>query len=71
MTAAIEGVSGQQNPPTALYPRERTGTHFTGGLVGPRAVLDGKPHPHRDTITDRRARSQSLYGLSYPALFLD
>jgi len=33
-------VSGQQHVPAALYPRERPGTHFAGGWVGPRAVLD-------------------------------
>jgi len=34
MTAAVEeGVSGQQHDPAALYPRERPGTHFTGGWV--------------------------------------
>ena len=34
-------------PPAALYPRERPGTHCTGGWVGPRAGLErcGKPHP--------------------------
>jgi len=31
MTAALEGVSGQQHGPAALYPRERPDTHFTGG----------------------------------------
>jgi len=33
--------------PRSLYPRERTGTHCTGGLVGPRAGLDkyGKSRP--------------------------
>ena len=36
------GVSGQQHAPAALYPRERTGTHFTGGWEGPRAGLDGR-----------------------------
>jgi len=36
------GVSGQQHAPTALYPRERPGTHCTGGWVGPRAGLDGR-----------------------------
>jgi len=35
------GVSGKQHAPAVLYPRERTGTHFTGGWVGPRAGLDG------------------------------
>jgi len=33
-------VSGQQHALAALYPRERPGTHFTGGWVGPRAGLD-------------------------------
>jgi len=28
----------------------------------------GKSHPHRDSIPDRPARSQSLYRLSYPAM---
>ena len=36
MTAALEGGSGQQHVPAAIYPREITGTHFTGGWVGPR-----------------------------------
>jgi len=31
MTTALEGVSGQQHAPAALYPRERPDTHFTGG----------------------------------------
>ena len=42
MTAALEGVSGQQHVPAALYPRERPGTHCTGGWMGPRAGLDGR-----------------------------
>ena len=35
-----------------LYPRERPGTHYTGGWMGPRAGLDtcGKSCPHRDSI---------------------
>jgi len=40
MTAAIEGVSGQQHAPAALYPRECPGTHFTVGWVVPGAGLD-------------------------------
>ena len=36
------GVSGQQHAPAALYLRERPGTHFTGGWVGPRLGLDGQ-----------------------------
>ena len=35
-------MSGQQHAPAALYPRERYGTHCTGGWVGPRASLDGR-----------------------------
>ena len=42
MTAALEGVSGEQHALAALYPRERPGTHFTGGWLGPRAGLDGR-----------------------------
>ena len=36
----------------SLYPRERPGTHCTGGWVGLRAGLDGcgKSRPHRDSI---------------------
>ena len=37
-----KGASGQQHAPAALYPRERPGTHFTGGWVGPSAGLDGR-----------------------------
>jgi len=47
--------------PGRTLPRERTGTHFTGGWVG------GKSSPHRDSVLDRPACSQSLYRLSYPA----
>jgi len=35
-------VSVQQHAPAALYPWERTGTHFAGGWVGPRDGLDGR-----------------------------
>ena len=47
MTTALEGVRGQLHAPAALYPRERTDTHCTGGWVGPRAGLDscGKSRP--------------------------
>ena len=37
-TGAQKGVSGQQHAPAVLYPRERPGTHFKGGWVGPRAA---------------------------------
>ena len=45
------GVSGQCQAPAALYLREKPGTHFIGGWLGPRAGLDGrKISPHRDSI---------------------
>jgi hypothetical protein len=39
--------------PRPIYPRERPGTHCTGGSVGPSAGLDvcEKSHPHWDSIT--------------------
>ena len=42
-----KGVRGQRHAPAALYPRERPGTHCTGGWVGPRTGLDrcGKSRP--------------------------
>jgi hypothetical protein len=38
--------------PRPIYPRERPGTHCTGGWVGPRAGLDlcEKSRLHRDLI---------------------
>ena len=47
-----KGVRGQRHAPAALYPRERPGTHCTGGWVGLRAGLDWcvKISPHRDSI---------------------
>jgi hypothetical protein len=52
MTSALEGGGWSKSPPGHLYPRERPGTHCTGGWVGPRAGLDrcGKSRPHRDWI---------------------
>ena len=52
-----------------FLPRKRPSTHCTRGWLGPRAGLDrgGKSRPHRDSIPNRPARSQSLYRLSYLA----
>jgi len=52
LTTALEGVRGQGQEPAALYPRERTGIHCTGGWVDPMAGLErcGKSRPHRDSI---------------------
>ena len=63
-----KGVRGQRHALAALYPRERPGTHFTGGWVGPRTGLDrcGKisPPPGFDPWTVQPV-AQSLYRLSY------
>ena len=40
--------------------------HEAGSSPGP-VWTGGKSRPHRDSIPDRPARSQSLYRLSYPA----
>jgi len=51
------GVRGQRHAPAALYPRERPGTHCTGGWVCLRAGLDrcGKSHPTGIRSQDRPA----------------
>jgi hypothetical protein len=55
--------------PGRSLPRERAGTHCTGGWVGPGPVWTGAENPIPTGIRsrDRPARSQSLYRLSYPA----
>ena len=61
-------VSGQRHAPAAFYPRERPGTHCTGGWVGSRAGLEAEnlaPTGIRSPV--RPTRSQSLYRLSYTA----
>ena len=61
---------GQHHAPAGPYPRERPGTHCTGGWVGLRASLDrcekSRP-PTGIRSPDRPARRQSLYRLRYPA----
>jgi len=43
-------VKGSVSRPGRFLPRERLGTHCTGGWVGPRASMDrcGKSRSHRD-----------------------
>jgi hypothetical protein len=55
-------------PPAALYPRERLGTHCTGGWVGSRGGPDScwKSRLHRDSNPDRPALSHSLYPTKLP-----
>jgi hypothetical protein len=54
--------------PGRLYPRERPGTHCTGGWVGPEAGLDRcvKSRPTGIPSLDLPARRESLYRLNYP-----
>ena len=69
MTAVLEGRELSAQRPGRFYPpRERTRNHFTGDWVGPSTGLTGgKSRPHRDSISNRPTRSQSLYRLSYRA----
>jgi hypothetical protein len=67
------GVNGQRHAPSALYP-EHSGTHWTGGWVGPRAGLNtevrGKILSPLSGIERQSpgcpVRSETLYWLSYP-----
>ena len=69
MTAALEGGEWSAACPGRTLPPERPVARCTGGWVGPRAGLDGrgKSRPHRDSIPDCPAHSNSLYRLTYPA----
>ena len=58
MTAALEGVSGQQHAPAVIFPWERPVTHFTGGWVGPRAGLENLAPPGFDPRTVQPALSR-------------
>jgi hypothetical protein len=61
------GVSGQHHAPATLYPRGKDpGTHWIGGWVGLRAVLDAEARGkilclYRGSIPGRPVRSQPLY----------
>ena len=61
-------VSGQQHTPAASTPgKDPVPILQEAGWVPEPVWTGGKSHPHRDSIPDRPARSQSLYRLSYPA----
>jgi hypothetical protein len=54
MTTALEGGEWSAARPGQPYPRERPGTHCTGGWVGPRVGLDGRENlapPGFDPLT--------------------
>ena len=69
MTTALEGVRGQRHAPAALYPREKPGTHCTGGGWAPDSVWTGAENLTHNGIRtpDRPVSSQSLYLLRYSA----
>ena len=71
MTTALEGVNGEQHALTALYPRERHGTHCTGGWVGLRASLYGSkisPPPGFDPRTVQPLASRYTEYATRPAV---
>ena len=67
MTAALEGVSGQQYASAVLYPRERPApiVQEAGWTPGP-VWTGGKSSPTGIRSQHRPSRSQSLCRLSYP-----
>ena len=66
-------VGGQRHAPAAL-PRERSGTHFIGGWVGPRAGLErcgiSRPPPGFDPRTVQPVACRSPGPLMQVILFL-
>ena len=67
-------MKGQRHAPVALYPRERPGTHCTGGWMGPRAGLDrcGKscPPPGFDPRTAQPVASRYTHWATRPTICL-
>ena len=69
MTAALEGGEWSAARPGRNLPPGKTRYPFYRRLGEPqgRSERAEKSRPHRDSIPDRPAHSQSLYRLSYPA----
>jgi hypothetical protein len=69
--SALDGGEWSASRPGRFTPREvAPGTHWIGGWVGPRALLDEVvkrkiPISLRESNPDRPARSLALYRLSY------
>ena len=69
MTAALEGGEWSAARPGRTLPPGKTPVPIlqeAGWAPGP-VWTGGKSRPHRDSIPNRPARSQSLYRLSYTA----
>ena len=72
MTAALEGGEWSATRPGRTLPPRKDPVPIlqqVGWAPGP-VWTGGKSRPHRNSISDRRAHSQSLYRLSYPAHFI-
>ena len=71
MTAALEGGEWSAARPGRTLPPGKNPVPILqeAGWAPGRAWTGGKSRPHRDSIPDRPARSQSLYRLSYRAHF--
>jgi hypothetical protein len=69
MTSALEGSEGQRHAPAALYLREDPVPIIQEAGWAPGPVWTGAENlaPIGIRYPDRQARSQSLYGPSYPA----
>ena len=66
--SALDGVGGQPHAPAASTPGKDPVHILQEAGWAPGPVWTGREsRPHRDSIPDRQARSQSLYRLSYPA----
>jgi hypothetical protein len=72
LTSALDGGEWSASRPSRFTPRERaSGTHWIGGCVGPRAVLDAVvkrkiPSPRRESNPRTPiVRSPALYRLNY------
>jgi hypothetical protein len=52
LASALEGGGVASSTPRPLHPREKPGTHCTGGWLGPRAGLEGceNSRPYRDSM---------------------
>ena len=65
---------GQRHAPAATYPRERPGTHFTGGWDGLRAGLDTRrkssPPPRFDPRTVQAVGSRYTDYATRPTLYV-
>ena len=69
LTTTLEGSEWSASLPGRSLPPGKTRYPLYRSWVSPRAGMDRceKSLPHRDSIPDRPARSQSLYRLSYRA----